>query len=236
MEKIVKLVEFIDFSWQGEGPDTGQKCLILRFKKCNRIEAKKMCKWCDTALKLKLFKEAEYKISDIDESIKKSNCMVMITGGEPSFENNLQQTVDIINNTNAHLYNIETNGYKLLNLIDSIDEKKNIKYIYSPKLFDEEDLDKNIKNVDYIKTNNKVHIKMVIEHIRDDELIDFTKNLTFRFLSYLESVNFNMSRVWLMPQGKSKDELISNSPITFDLAEKYKTNFSSRNHVIYNFI
>ena len=39
-----------------------------------------------------------------------------------------------------------------------------------------------------------------------------------------------------MPEGKTREELINNSPKVFDVAEKYKTNFSSRDHIIYGFI
>ena len=43
-------------------------------------------------------------------------------------------------------------------------------------------------------------------------------------------------RVWLMPEGATKEELLHNAPDTLDACEKYLMNFSSRQHVIYGFI
>ena len=46
----------------------------------------------------------------------------------------------------------------------------------------------------------------------------------------------SFDQLWFMPQGTTKEELIENSANTFDLAEKYNANFSSRMHIIYNFL
>ena len=68
-----------------------------------------------------------------------------------------------------------------------------------------------------------------IEHIL---LLEFNN----RFLDFLTEIKFNNNRIFLMPEGKTREELINNSPKVFDVAEKYKTNFSSRDHIIYGFI
>ena len=62
MEKSVKLIEnFV--SWQGEGPDSGQAMIILRFKSCNL-----RCPWCDTAVKMRISAEAPHSLSDIQKT------------------------------------------------------------------------------------------------------------------------------------------------------------------------
>ena len=46
-DKRINLIEnFV--SWQGEGPDSGQAMIILRFKNCNLN-----CPWCDTKVKMR---------------------------------------------------------------------------------------------------------------------------------------------------------------------------------------
>ncbi len=54
------------------------------------------------------------------------------------------------------------------------------------------------------------------------------------FLHFLNDKDMG-TRVYLMPEGKTKSELINNSYIVFDLAEEFNMNFTSRNHIIYGF-
>jgi len=76
-----------------------------------------------------------------------------------------------------------------------------------------------------IYINEKVYIKVVAED----------KKFVHDYLKFLTSFNIN-DRVYLMPEGKTKDDLVNNSPCVFDMCEKYKFNFSSREHIIYGFI
>jgi len=99
-------------------------------------------------------------------------------------------------------------------------------YVLSPKLFTDDDLKFYYNLVTNIKDNENVIIKIVCE---DREYIH-------KFMNYLTEIKFDMNRVWLMPEGATRDELIKNSPFVFDMAEKYSTNFSSRDQVIYGFI
>ena len=228
--KTVRLIEFFNWSWQGESEDSGKKMLLLRFKHCNRAHGYlennglKACRFCDTLTKMNIIQEAEYSIKDIQEAIDLNNLACLISGGEPGFGNNLQSTINIVNLTKSYLYNIETNGCNLEKMIEGINKNKNVKYMLSPKLFTQEDYDFYINLIDKIKDNDKVYIKLVYEGEAQDIL-----------LNHLQSINFDNNRIWLMPEGKTLEELIKNSPIVFDAAEKYKTNFSSRNHIIYNF-
>lgn len=216
-------------SFQGEGPDVGKKMLFIRFKRCNRsgIKGEKGgCPWCDTQVKMRISSEFDYPIKDIQDLVDEFNTNVTITGGEPTFSLNLSQTADIINNIKCNLFNVETNGFDLLKLINEVNKNKNVKYILSPKLFIEEDYIFYADLVNNIKDNEKVFIKLVYE---DRELI-------IKFLEYLKTINFNTHRLYLMPEGKTKEEILEHSPIVFDACEKYLANFSSREHIIYNFV
>lgn len=219
--ETVRLIECFNFTWQGEGPDAGKKMILLRFKRCNRN-----CYYCDTNVKMRISSEAEYSIKEIQELIDESNLGVLISGGEPTFGLNLNGTINIINNTKSYLYNVETNGYNLTSLIDNVNKDKNVMYILSPKLFTEKDYNEYVKLVDRIKDNKNVILKIVYQNT---EIINM-------FITYLNSIKFDNNRIWLMPEGKTREELIANSPIVFDIAEKNKFNISSRNHIIYNFI
>ena len=43
-------------------------------------------------------------------------------------------------------------------------------------------------------------------------------------------------RVWLMPMGTNRADLIKNAGPVFDVCEKYNLNFSSRSHIIFGFV
>jgi organic radical activating enzyme len=218
--KNINLVENF-LSWQGEGRDSGKKMLIVRFKHCNRH-----CKWCDTQVKMRVSMEAEYSFVDIQNQINESNFGLLITGGEPTFGINLNKTIDLINYIKCNILNVETNGYNLVELLEKVNKNKNVTYSLSPKLFSYEDLAFYIKLIDSIKDVEKVDIKLVYE---ENEYVT-------KFLDYLITIKFDNNRLWFMPEGKTKEELFNNSPIVFDACEKYKANFSSRNHIIFGFV
>lgn len=220
MKKIKIIENFI--SWQGESVDAGKRMLFLRYKFCNRN-----CNFCDSQVRMRITNEFEISINEIQDLIDKFEINMCITGGEPTIDVNLQSTIDIINKVKCNLFNVETNGFQLEKLIKEVNPKKNITYVLSPKLFTQDDYTFYSDLVDKIKDNDKVIIKLVTED----------RPMIHNFLNYLiGGCQFNMNKVWCMPEGKTRDELLSHSPFVLDMAERYKTNFSSREHIIYNFI
>lgn len=221
MDKSVKLIENIT-THQGEGPSTGQRMLLLRFKKCNRF-----CKWCDTLVKMRVTMESEYKLSDIQNVLDEQKCSLMISGGEPTFDTNFQSTITLLNSLKYdQSANVETNGFNLINLIKEVNPDKNVKYIYSPKIFNKDDYQSEM-----LKTNELINIDNVYFKI----VISPNDDLVRKFLYFLSKQNVN-HRVYLMPEGTTREKLIENSGIVFDYCEEFKFNFSSRSHIIYNFI
>jgi len=217
--KIKVIESFV--SWQGEGPDTGKRMLILRFKKCNR-----QCPFCDTQVKMRISKETEISMEEVQKIIIEEKCGIMITGGSPTIEENLESTIMLINKIDCKIFNVETNGYQLIKLIEFINEDKNVKYILSPKIFSEEDYTFYTDLISKIIDNQKVYIKFVYQQ----------RDFIIRFLDFLTSINFSNDRVFLMPEGTTKEKLFEHVPMVFDIAEKYKYNFSSREHIIYGFV
>jgi organic radical activating enzyme len=215
----VKGIECIN-TFQGEGPDVGKRMLLFRFKYCNKV-----CPWCDTVVKMRVQQEAEYKIRDLQEIVSREKVGLLITGGEPTLDRHFEETVALLKYLKYSVANVETNGYDLIDLIDKVGQLENIHYIYSPKIFKVSDLEAEIERTEKLKKYENVYIKLVYE---DREFIDL-------YIGFLQELNIN-NRIYLMPEGTIRDDLIKNSPRVFDMAEKYKFNFSTRSHIIYGFV
>jgi organic radical activating enzyme len=219
-EPSVKLIEVFN-TWQGEGVDTGSSMLILRFKACNL-----KCSWCDTRVKMRIIPEAEYSLSQLQGIIDENKCGILVTGGEPTIPKHIDDCRLLLNKLKYPIANVESNGYNLRELIMTTFSGKNIKYIYSPKIFSNEDLrDTFVKTERILKVHPRLYIKIVYEQ---NELID-------KFLGWLTDKNINQ-QVYLMPEGTNRADLIRNAEKVFDACEKYKFNFSSRTHIIYGFV
>ncbi|MFW9871527.1 MAG: radical SAM protein [Candidatus Thorarchaeota archaeon] len=223
-EKTVRLIENFN-SYQGEGPDSGRAMIILRFKTCNLN-----CPWCDTSVKMRISAEAPHKLSDIQKQINETRSGIMITGGEPTVKRHIDEAVYLLNLLDYPIANVESNGYNLEELIKRSARSKNIHFIYSPKMFSHEDVDiaaeKTINFFDY----DNVFIKIVYE---DNSFIrDYCEWLSAKIYG---RKRFH-DKVWLMPEGTTRADLIRNSEKVFDACERYRFNFSSRSHIIFGFI
>ncbi|MCF8019906.1 MAG: radical SAM protein [Vallitaleaceae bacterium] len=222
----VKLIECLR-TWQGEGIDSGIQMLLCRFKYCN-----KSCSFCDTLVKMRISKEAEYRLEDLQEEMDENRLGLMITGGEPTIDRHFSETLSMLNLLNYEIANVESNGYKLGLLDFHVRDEQPVKFIYSPKIFSERDLKEEIERTKDLFPRERVYLKIVYE---DNKLIhDY-----IRFLNDLleqSNIKNKTKKVWLMPEGETREDLIRNSEIVFDVCEKYKFNFSSRNHLIFGFV
>jgi len=224
MEREVRLIEnFV--SWQGEGPDSGKTMIILRFKTCNRN-----CAWCDTSVKMRISAEAPYKLSEIQQSINDRAAGILVTGGEPTVKKHFDECAMLLNELNYPIANVETNGYALYELIGEVDPHKPVKFIYSPKIFNMQDRHDAKETLNKIAGHQNVYVKVVYEP--DNEY-------SMQFLEYLKNEMADLilnQRIWIMPKGTNRADLIKNSEQVFDACEKYNFNFSSRDHIIFGFV
>lgn len=211
----------------------GHRMLLTRFKHCNRADKPeeggmgKKCLFCDTSILMRNTTESEYTLSQLQEVLDSEKLIgMLVTGGEPGHNLNLNQTVLMLNKLNYKISNVETNGCNLSKMISLVNKNKKVYYSFSPKLFDDNDFEFSTNLVEEIKNNEDVYIKLVYT---DSELDN-------KFLDYITNINFSNHRLFLMPEGTTREKLIENSPKVFDACEKYKCNFSSREHIIYNFI
>jgi organic radical activating enzyme len=223
MGKKVTLIENFR-SFQGEGPDMGKAMIILRFKTCNLS-----CKWCDTAVKMRISAEAPHDLDDIQKTINETKAGILLTGGEPTIKRHFNEAVLILNELNYPFANVESNGFHLKELIEAVDPSKPVKFMYSPKIFSQKDAEEAMEKTKELLPFEKLFIKVVYE--KEDYMDRYCK-----FLSKEVNDISQSERVFLMPEGITRADLLRNAPVVFDAAEKYKFNFSSRMHIIYGFI
>ena len=221
-EKSVRLIENF-LSWQGEGPDSGQAMIILRFKSCNL-----KCPWCDTAVKMRISAEAPYMLSDIQQTVNEKRAGLLITGGEPTVDRHFKETLMLLNELDYPIANVESNGYNLKQLIAQTDPTKNVRFMYSPKIFSNTDMEKAMQMVDDLIYQDRVFMKVVYE---DRALVTGFLDWVSNQIGVAEA-----RKVWLMPEGVTRADLIRNAEGVFDACERYKFNFSSRSHIIFGFV
>lgn len=219
----VELIECIN-TYQGEGPDVGLRMLLCRFKKCNLLDDKSPCKYCDTLVKMRVQEEMDFSLSKLQDIIDKKNCGIMITGGEPTYDKNLDYTINMLNRLNFPIANVETNGYDIVNLIQKIDGFKNIKFVISPKIFNNDDLIGFKKLLKQNLDDFRVYFKIVTPDDYCEQIVES--------LNYYE---FN-DKTFLMPKGVNNDELEKSYPYVLDLAEKYSVNITTRLHLNYQIV
>lgn len=221
----VELIECIK-TWQGEGPDSGQKMLLLRFPKCNLN-----CSFCDTRIKMNNCIPGEYSNERIKKISEDNNLGLMITGGEPTIFNEV--VAFFLNNIKYPVANIETNGFKLPELCQMISIDKPVKYIYSPKFITNKSCNDNINMIDWLKEANRqgypVYIKLVIG-LNDDE-----NSETYRYLAQVSEF-YPKEKIFLMPLGTSIIEMRQSAENLFGLAEKFGVNITSRTHLVFDFV
>jgi len=227
MDQVKVIENFV--TWQGECVDAGKRVILLRFKTCNLS-----CKFCDTAVKMRITAEASHSLKDIQKQIGDNFAGLLITGGEPTVRKHVNETIALLNKLRYPFANVETNGYDLIKLIEAVNPEKNVKYIYSPKISNPEDFEIHIDIMKQLVGNPKVYFKLL--KYSDDEYLE---RYLLSLLLYSENMDINIredGRVWLMPEGGDANTLLKNSPEVFDLCEKYHLSFSSRNHIVFGFI
>lgn len=225
MSEYVKVAHLIEnfTSWQGEGPDSGRTMIILRFRTCNLS-----CPWCDTKVKMRVSAEAPHKLSDIQKTINERKAGILVTGGEPTVKKHFDEAVSILNNLKYPIANVESNGYNLYEFIGAVEPTKPVKFMYSPKIFTDTDIAQAKETLNSIAGHHGVYVKVVWDG----------SDPVRAFLAWLATQDdlIEQHRVWVMPQGVTRAELIKNSEETFDICEAYRMCFSSRDHLIFGFV
>jgi 7-carboxy-7-deazaguanine synthase len=206
------IINEIFYSIQGEGLLTGVPSVFIRLAGCPL-----RCRWCDTKYAQAPASGDDLTIKRIISKIKQWKCRhIVITGGEPFANPQLPLLAKALKKTGKHI-TIETAGLKFMpNLacdLMSISPKtsnsglkfKKVTKPYTP-------IKRLIKNYPY-------QLKFVIESPRDLREIQ-------RAVKYLGKVE--PSRVLLMPQARTRDELLTCSPMVVELCQKTGFTFCTR--------
>lgn len=222
MSTDLSLIECFQ-TYQGEGPDTGKRVLLTRFKYCNL-----KCSFCDTAVKMRIGVEGFYKLAYVQNMLDRYHCGLLITGGEPTFGNQFFETLDMLYKLKFSFANVETNGYNLARLLKSGEWSKygDIKFIFSPKIFCEKTLYRANQITKDVYSHPNVYIKIVYQ--KNDYISQYCEKLSV--------LPGSEDKVWLMPLGETYEKQHANSADVLDACEEYKFNFSSRVHIMYNFL
>ncbi len=219
-------------SIQGEGPYAGMRSIFLRFSGCNL-----RCEWrcqagelhrCDTPY---TSWNAEQNMVPLDEIVSKIRELssstgitdIVITGGEPTLQNNLDVLCQQLKSFGYTLH-IETNGTRAVP--DEIDV-----IVCSPKLRCSTPLDK--KLAVYHEDNRGLHPSLS----GSDKRLYLKFVLAFEtdldeVLTLQRSLKCPDERTYFMPEALRSEDIVRNSTRVWELAQEHGVKFSSRLHVL----
>lgn len=218
---------------QGEGPSIGAPAVFLRLSLCNLH-----CSWCDTPYTWNWektpwkhqdgvkFSKAEQILElsseEIAPLIQKFDCpRLVITGGEPLLQqSDLPELIQRLKD--VHFLEIETNGTQLPSKeLDALVTAYNV----SPKLSNsgmEESLRLKEAPLQFFSRSEKANFKFVVCSESDLEEI---KSLQRQFAIPSE-------RIFLMPEGRSPQEMEKKSHWLADICRDQGYRFTPRLHVL----
>lgn len=225
----------IFYTLQGEGRHTGEPATFLRLSECNL-----QCTWCDTPYTWN-FDGTPYKHDNgikysrdeqqtritvgeaVDRITKEKARRVVISGGEPMLQQ--RDIVELARGLKAEdpdfKVDIETNGTVVPSqeIIEVVDL-----FTVSPKLGN---------------SGNAVH-----KREKPNALLAFASipNADFKFvvaseadiydvLHYQEKYGIQPGKIWLMPEGRTQEQLAKHNQMVAELAKDYGFNLTGRIHI-----
>jgi len=213
----------IFYSLQGEGFLAGVPSAFIRLAGCPL-----RCRWCDTKYAWSEKAGAHYSIDKIVQTVQQSQGkFVVITGGEPMVDSDLPQLVQALKKSGRHI-TIETAGIAFIpdlvcdlmsispKLSNSTPADPQLAAIHEDSRLDVAVLGELIDNYDY-------QLKFVVDSQADLPEIQQTVE---------EIGNVDFEKVMLMPQAKTRDELLAKSPMVADMCIRSGFAFSPRLHIL----
>ena len=210
-------------SVQGEGTNAGKESIFIRTASCNL-----KCSWCDTKYTWdwdNFDYNSEVHDMTIDEIIQKLKNFtaknIVITGGEPLIQQD--ELILLLSSLPKKFFiEIETNGtiLPLDRLIPLIDQ-----WNVSPKTSNSNNLIEQCEIGNcykFFKNHTKTFFKFVVE----------SKSDILEISNIIEKYELDKSKILLMPQALTKNDLISKESLIQTLCEKNNFRYSSRLHVM----
>ena len=216
-------VNEIFYSLQGEGRLVGVPSVFVRLAGCPL-----RCRWCDTKYALSESAGRDYSIEELKaEVLRYPSRHLVVTGGEPLVAEGVGEMLGLFSESGMHI-TIETSGIKFLpdlscdlmsispKLANSTPAESQHAIEHEKHRFDIEALQALIDNYDY-------QLKFVVDKPADlDEIAECIEQLN----------NINPYKIYLMPQAKTKQELIDKSQMLAKFCLQTGFALSQRLHVL----
>jgi 7-carboxy-7-deazaguanine synthase len=217
------IINEIFYSLQGEGFLAGIPSVFVRLAGCPL-----RCKWCDTKYAWDKNAGEEYSIDKVIKTVQQWPCkFIVITGGEPMINSDLPKLLKELKTEGKHI-TIETAGIAYVSdlpcdlmsispkLSNSVPDK-----IKSPTTHKFLRLD--IAVLQELVSNYEYQLKFVMDC--KDDLPEIQKTI-----EKIGSVN--PEKVMLMPQAKTRKELLVKSPVVAEMCKQTGFAFSQRLQVL----
>lgn len=217
------------YALQGEGPSIGTPAVFIRLAGCNL-----QCKWCDTLdvwrrgsdMPVEDVVEAAIHMASLRDSYKEGiynlvtgRVHIVVTGGEPLLH--ATDVDELIKDTRARApstyFELETNGTIGNDVIYKFDQVN-----CSPKLESAaEPLIKRIVPEALLKLNKhpNINYKFVVSHKEDWAEIE---------CAYGSFIDLTKNNIYLMPAALTREELVDNSKVVWELAAEKHVKLTTR--------
>ena len=213
----------IFYSLQGEGFLSGVPSVFVRLVGCPL-----RCKWCDTKYGWDQMAGLYYSIDKIVRTVRQWPCeFVVITGGEPMINSDLPELVQKLKKSGKHI-TIETAGIAFIpdmpcDLMSISPKLSNSTPAESKLAAIHEDSRLDIAVLGELIDNYKYQLKFVVNSQADLQEIQQTVE---------EIGDVNSEKVMLMPQAKTRDELLAKSPMVAGLCKSTGFTFCHRLQIL----
>jgi 7-carboxy-7-deazaguanine synthase len=223
------VINEIFYSLQGEGLLAGVPGIFIRLAGCPL-----RCKWCDTKYALDPTAGEELSVSAIIENVSRWQCRyVVITGGEPMINPQLPQLTAELKKHGKHI-TIETAGIAFIEGLAcdlmSISPKTSNSGQKKVPACPERTCGERSRT----SRRDTFLIRQLIEHYpyQLKFVVDSPDDLPEIQRTIEQLGNVAIDKVMLMPQAKTRDELIAKSPMVAELCKQTGFAFCNRLQIL----
>ncbi|MFV2198733.1 7-carboxy-7-deazaguanine synthase QueE [Nocardiopsis sp. LOL_012] len=205
---------------QGEGPSSGRRAVFVRLADCNLA-----CSWCDTPYSWKwdeYVRRQETYRCNAGEILSRAHSsdvdLVVVTGGEPLLQEALELSVGVLTDGGLDV-EVETNGTRL----PGPGLLSRVRFNVSPKLANAGMPERRRIRPGVLRAlarSGNAVFKFVVERPEElDEVADLVERC-------------RLAPVWIMPQGRSAEEVLTRQAVLADEVVGRGWNLSTRLHTL----
>jgi 7-carboxy-7-deazaguanine synthase len=210
----------IFYSLQGEGRLTGVPSVFIRVAGCPV-----RCTWCDSKYAWDEFAGEELSVEQIVGKVEAFDSkFVVVTGGEPMVNQHLPLLAAKLAHTDRHI-TVETSGIAFIPdlPVDLMSISPKLSNAFSPNAAITRHHNGSIQAVKQLVKHYDYQLKFVIDI--EDDIAEVT--------ALVHSIkDIDPGKVMLMPQAKTRDELLAKSAMVGQLCTRYGFNFGQRLQVL----